>query len=75
MVAFIKHKREEESIWEGEWYMSKFEYKITFESDAEDIPDILGKITETITEELLDKIVNVVPTITILDKKMIFIED
>ena len=55
--------------------MSKFEYKITFESDAEDIPDILGKITETITEELLDKIVNVVPTITILDKKMIFIED
>jgi len=49
--------------------MGKFEYKLTFESDAEDIPDILVKITETIREELLDKIVNVMPVITILDKK------
>jgi len=47
--------------------MSKFKYKLTFESDAENVPDILGKITKTITEELLDKIVNVVPTITILE--------
>ena len=46
--------------------MGKFEYKLTFESDAENIPDVLGKITETIKEELLDKIVNVMPMITIL---------
>ena len=65
---FIKSKRREENIWEGEWYMSmsKFEYKLTFESDAENIPDVLGKITETIKEELLDKIVNVMPMIIIL---------
>jgi len=48
--------------------MNKFEYKLTFESDAEDMHDILCKITETIKEELLDKIVNVVPMIIILDK-------
>jgi len=46
--------------------MSKFEYKLTFESDAENISDILGKITETVREELLDKIVNVMPMTTIL---------
>ena len=48
--------------------MSKFEYKLTFESDAEDIPDILEKITETIKKDLLDKIINPLPTITILEK-------
>ena len=48
--------------------MSKFEYKLTFESDSENIFEVLDKITETIKEELLDKIVNVMPTITILDK-------
>jgi len=48
--------------------MSKFEYKLTFESDAEYIPDILEKITKTIRKELLDKIINPLPTITILDK-------
>ena len=36
--------------------MSKFEYKLTFESDAEYIPDILEKITKTIRKELLDEI-------------------
>ena len=46
--------------------MGKFEYKLTFESDAENIPDVLGKITKTIKEELLDKIVNVMPMIIIL---------
>ena len=70
MIVFIKSKRSEESIWEGRGdnYMNKFEYKLTFESDAEDIPDILSKITEILKEELLDKIVNIIPTLTILDK-------
>ena len=48
--------------------MNKFEYKLTFESDAKDIPDILFKITETVRIELLDKITNTVPTITMLNK-------
>lgn len=48
--------------------MNKFEYKLTFESDVEDISDVFREITETIREELLDKIVNVMPTITIIDK-------
>ena len=69
MIVFIRHKRDEESIWEGRRVsMSKFEYKLTFESDSENIFEVLDKITETIKEELLDKIVNVMPTITILDK-------
>ena len=70
MIVFIKSKRREENIWveEGGNHMNKFEYKLTFESDAKDIPDILFKITETVRIELLDKITNTVPTITMLNK-------
>jgi len=35
--------------------------------NAEDIPDILEKITEAIKEELLDKMISVMPMLTILD--------
>lgn len=49
--------------------MSKFEYILTFESDAENIPDILTKITEIIREKLLNKITNVKPTLTISGKE------
>jgi len=47
--------------------MNKFEYKLTFESDSENIIEILGKITEIIREELLGKMINPAPLITILE--------
>jgi len=70
LEVFIKHKRSEENIWGSSENMSmgKFEYKLIFESDAENIPDILVKISETIRKELLDKMINPIPIITILDK-------
>ena len=48
--------------------MRKFEYKLNFESDSDNIANVLDKITETLKEELVDKITNAMPTITILDK-------
>jgi hypothetical protein len=48
--------------------MSKFEYKLEFESDINDMPVILRKITEIIRAALLNSIINVMPTITILEE-------
>ena len=67
MEVFIKHKRSEESIW-GSRCMNKFEYKLTFKSDSENIIEILDNISETIRMELLDKIINPMPLITMLEE-------
>ena len=48
--------------------MNKFEYKLTFKSDSENIIEILDNISETIRMELLDKIINPMPLITMLEE-------
>ena len=58
---YIKSVQKEEAL-------SKFEYKLNFEYDLKDVPDILFRITEIIKTELKDKITNVTPTFTVLER-------
>ncbi len=49
--------------------MNRYEYKLAFESDIEDVPNILIKITKILETELKDKITNIMPTFTILKEE------
>jgi len=49
--------------------MPKYEYKIEFTSDAENVIEILKRITETISNELLPYSNDIMPTVTFLDVK------
>ncbi len=48
--------------------MSRYEYKIEFESEFKDIPDIVNKINNVlVNSELNEHITNIKPTFTILE--------
>jgi hypothetical protein len=49
----------------------KYEYKVEFETEPDNIPDILGDITDAIRTILKDKCSFIMPTFTVLqdDKK------
>jgi len=49
--------------------MPKYEYKIEFSSDAENILEILTRITDTIRNELVPYSNDIKPTVTVLDVK------
>lgn len=48
--------------------MNKYEYKIEFESDFKDIPEVINKINSIlVNSELNEHITNIKPTFTILE--------
>lgn len=48
--------------------MNKYEYKIEFESDFKDIPEVINEINSIlVNSELNEHITNIKPTFTILE--------
>jgi len=48
--------------------MPKYEYKIEFDTKAENMPEILRCITDTIKSDLVPYVENIMPTVTVLDE-------
>jgi len=48
--------------------MPKYEYKIEFDSEADNIPEILRYITDVIKADLAPYVKNIQPTVTILNE-------
>jgi len=48
--------------------MPKYEYKLEFNSEAENMPEILRYITDVIKSNLVPYAENIMPTVTVLDE-------
>jgi len=48
--------------------MPKYEYKIEFNTEAENMPEILRYITDVIKTDLVPYVENIIPTVTVLDE-------
>lgn len=49
--------------------MNKYEFKLTFEIDIQEVPSLLVEVVKVLEDQLKGKIQNIKPTFTILNNK------
>ncbi|HHX71236.1 MAG TPA: hypothetical protein GX708_24720 [Gallicola sp.] len=49
--------------------MNKYEFKLTFETDIQEVPSLLVEVVKVLEDQLKGKVQNIKPTFTILNNK------